>query len=117
MVLSTKAILPILWEMFPDHPNLLPASFRRSDFSGRCVAKPFHGREGAGIRILDRGDQDKTDGEPCIWQGFAPLPKFDSRHALIGSWIICGEPAGIGVRDDLSPVTGNMSLFVPHYFA
>lgn len=84
MVLSTKAILPILWEMFPDHPNLLPASFRRADFSGPCVEKPFHGREGAGIRLLASGDCGTTGGEPRIWQDFSPLPKFDGRHALIG---------------------------------
>ena len=27
MLLSNKAILPVLWELFPDHPNLLPAYF------------------------------------------------------------------------------------------
>ena len=26
-ILSNKGILPLLWEMFPDHPNLLPAFF------------------------------------------------------------------------------------------
>ena len=26
-ILSNKGILPLLWEMFPDHPNLLPAYF------------------------------------------------------------------------------------------
>lgn len=27
MMLSNKAILPLLWELFPNHPNLLPAAF------------------------------------------------------------------------------------------
>jgi glutathionylspermidine synthase len=27
IVLSNKSILPMLWEMFPNHPNLLPAYF------------------------------------------------------------------------------------------
>lgn len=27
MILSNKGILPILWELFPGHPFLLPASF------------------------------------------------------------------------------------------
>jgi glutathionylspermidine synthase len=27
MILSNKGILPLLWEMYPDHPNLLPAYF------------------------------------------------------------------------------------------
>jgi len=116
MVLSTKAILPILWEMHPGHPNLLPASFRRENFTGACVEKPFHGREGVGIRLLAGGDEDRTDGQPCIWQGYTPLPRFDGRHALIGSWIVRGEPAGVGIREDASPITGNASLFVPHYF-
>jgi glutathionylspermidine synthase len=28
-ILSNKGILPLLWEMFPDHPNLLPAYFAK----------------------------------------------------------------------------------------
>jgi len=34
MVLSNKAILPILWEMFPGHPNRLPAAFARDAIPG-----------------------------------------------------------------------------------
>jgi glutathionylspermidine synthase len=26
-IISNKALLPMLWEMFPNHPNLLPAWF------------------------------------------------------------------------------------------
>jgi len=26
------------------------------------------------------------------------------------------EPAGIGIREDASPITRNTSRFVPHYF-
>ena len=40
----------------------------------------------------------------------------DGQHAVIGSWIIAGEPAGIGMREDAQPVTTNRSRFVPHYF-
>jgi glutathionylspermidine synthase len=25
--MSNKAILPLLWEMFPNHPNLVPAYY------------------------------------------------------------------------------------------
>lgn len=117
MILSTKAILPILWEMFPGHPNLLPASFTRADFSGPCVEKPLHGREGSGVRILPPGESAPVEGdERRIWQGFVPLPTFDGKHALIGSWVVCGVAAGMGIREDASPITGNSSLFVPHYF-
>ena len=27
LIMSNKAILPLLWEMFPNHPNLVPAYY------------------------------------------------------------------------------------------
>jgi hypothetical protein len=51
-----------------------------------------------------------------IYQAAAPLPVFGGMHALIGSWIIAGRAAGIGLREDRASVTTNMSRFVPHYF-
>jgi len=56
MLLSNKAILPILWEMFTGDPNLLPAAFARDKLPGRCVEKPVHGREGAEVRLLEAGE-------------------------------------------------------------
>ena len=46
----------------------------------------------------------------------APLPDFDGHHPVIGSWVIANQAAGIGIREDTSPITGNNSRFVPHYF-
>jgi glutathionylspermidine synthase len=37
-------------------------------------------------------------------------------HALIGSWVIDGKAAGMGMREDRAQVTTNTSRFVPHYF-
>ena len=51
MVLSNKAILPVLWEMFPDHPNLLAASFEPGRFATDYVKKPLYSREGANVSI------------------------------------------------------------------
>ena len=39
MMLSNKAILPVLWELFPGHPNLLPSFFDRQ--GGTYVKKPL----------------------------------------------------------------------------
>jgi glutathionylspermidine synthase len=116
MVLSNKAILPILWEMFPDHPNLLPASFERTGVPGACVEKPVHGREGADIRLLGPGEAG-TGGSDRIYQAACKLPVFDGMHAVIGSWVVAGKSAGIGMREDAAPITTNASRFVPHYFA
>jgi glutathionylspermidine synthase len=114
MVLSNKAILPILWEMFPGHPNLVPASFERASIAGPCVEKTIHGREGTGIRLL--AADEPGQGSDRIWQAKCPLPVFAGRHAVIGSWVVCDQAAGMGIREDFRPITGNDSLFVPHYF-
>ena len=116
MLLSNKAILPVLWEMFPEHPNLLPAARERSAIAGTCVEKPIHGREGRGVRLL-AADEAGSGHRGRVYQAAAPLPVFDGWHALLGSWVVGGKPAGIGAREDRSPVTGNASRFVPHYFA
>ncbi len=58
MLLSNKAILPILWEMFPDHPNLLPRRVGARGDRGRLRRKadlwPRRRRRAAGRRSRDR---------------------------------------------------------------
>lgn len=126
MLLSNKALLPILWELFPDHPNLLPA-FAGDEAScaeklgHRYVRKPKLSREGANVRLVDAGrTQSETGGdygeEGFIYQALAKLPEFDGHHAVCGVWIVHHEACGLGVREDRSLVTGNLSRFVPHFF-
>lgn len=54
--------------------------------------------------------------EGFVYQQYCPLPSFDGNYPVIGSWIVDGKPAGIGIREDDTPVTKNTSRFVPHYF-
>ena len=114
-VLSNKALLPLLWEMFPGHPNLLPASFDPAAVPGRVVRKPQFGREGEGVSL-----HDSAGGlvyEPgWIVQGHAPLFQSSHGHALLGVWIVGDEAVGLGMREDHGPVTRNTSRFVPHCF-
>ncbi len=116
-LLSNKALLPLLWKLFPEHPNLLPASWER--LPGRCVKKPVLGREGANITILDDGQLvqgtsgDYSDGE-FIYQAFHDTPKFDGRTIVLGSWMVNGFACGLGIREDDSLITTNTSRFVPH---
>jgi glutathionylspermidine synthase len=120
MLLSNKAILPVLWEMFPEHPNLLPASFEPGRFATDYVKKPIYSREGANVSINARGETVEVPGEygaeGFIWQAYHELPRFDGNYCVIGSWIVGDEPAGIGIREDDTPVTRNTSRFLPHYF-
>lgn len=120
MLLSNKGILPILWELFPGHPNLLPAWFDRPAAPGEYVRKPLFSREGGNVTIFGRGETVENPGsygaEGWICQGYAPLPRFDGNHAVVGSWVIAGHPAGIGMREDRGPITTNASRFLPHFF-
>ena len=121
MILSTKGILPILWELFPGHKNLLPSFFEPAPLGDRFVKKPMFAREGANVELVDGGARiAATEGsygrEGYIYQALQPLPEFSGRYPVIGSWIVNGLAAGIGLREDESPITKNTSRFVPHYF-
>ena len=120
ILLSCKAILAVLWELYPDHPNLLPAYLTRDRLGERFVRKPIYAREGENVEVHGpRGvyAQAGTYGaEGYVYQGYAPLPDFDGNYPVIGSWIIGDEPAGMGVREDSTLITHNTSRFIPHYF-
>ena len=116
MLLSGKGILPILWELFPDHPNLLPAFREPSRTGGAEIKKPLWGREGANISTAATVTPGPYGIEGFVYQRYAELPCVDCRYPVIGSWIIAGESAGIGIREDDSPITRDTSRFVPHRF-
>jgi glutathionylspermidine synthase len=119
-VLSCKAILPILWELNPGHPNLLPAFFEPGRLTS-YARKPFFSREGANIVLVENGrtiaeDDGPYGDERCIYQALHKLPDFAGNYPVIGAWIVGDTPAGICLREDALLVTTNMSNFVPHYF-
>lgn len=113
MILSNKAILPLLWEMYPGHRNLLPSFFEPPKGLMHYVEKPFFSREGENIRV-GRGFARKD--RQVIYQEYDELPAFDGNYPVIGSWVVGSKAAGIGVREDTVPITNNMSRFVPHLF-
>ncbi|GGC74967.1 glutathionylspermidine synthase family protein [Chelatococcus reniformis] len=122
-MLSTKAILPLLWERHPGHPNLLPAFFEGDPRAGGLtdhVRKPLFSREGANIS-LNRGGRtvahiDGPYGGQDRWVRQQATELFSSAHghAVLGTWIVGDEPCGLGMREDASPITMNLSRFVPH---
>ena len=117
MIWSNKAILPILWDIYPRHPNLLWASFDQVA-ADDYVRKPILGREGSNVEIFVGGrpaaQRDGAYGaSPTIYQGLYRLPEFDGNRPVIGSWIVDGAVAGMGIRED-GLITGNLSRFVPH---
>ena len=89
------------------------------------IKKPILGREGANIQLSGTFSDTLVDGSHqvpeydtngYVYQEYAPLPDFQGKHPVVGSWIIGDEPAGIGIREDNTIISGNGSHFVPHYF-
>ena len=114
-ILSNKGILPLLWAMYPNHPNLLPAYFdddpKAAELGNSYVRKPLYSREGANVDLVVGGPYG---AEGFIRQAVAPLPQFDGGYTVLGSWIAAGVPCGLSVREDASPITKNTSRFLPH---
>ncbi|MDO5641371.1 MAG: glutathionylspermidine synthase family protein [Paracoccus sp. (in: a-proteobacteria)] len=143
-VVSNKALLPLLWQMFPGHPNLLPAFFETDiaealkggapaprvarafeaamdQLRAGHVSKPIFSREGAGVIIrqagmeLERAPDDSYDHHTRIVQALATLPEFGGFYPVIGAWIVGESCVGMGIREDASRITHNLSRFKPHY--
>lgn len=137
-ILSNKGLLPLLWELEPGHPNLLPAFFAaelneptpevaralemaEADLARGHVLKPLFSREGAGISIVEGGsvtdsvNDDRYSHHPMIVQALAPLPEMQGFYPVIGTWIVGQTCAGMGLREDRARITNNLSRFKPHY--
>lgn len=125
MILSNKAMLALLWQMFPGHGCLLPTYFDPSMLYQTTVKKPFLSREGCNIEIRDAtgitlAQTDGSYGGNFVYQAYHQPQEFQEKDGkkvipVIGSWVIASESAGIGIRED-SGITGNNARFVPHLF-
>lgn len=128
MLLSNKGILPLLWERYPNHPNLLPAYFETSEsgpLTASWVRKPLFSREGANVELITESGQAVAASGPYadgsyIRQQFQALPRFhdalrkQDSYTMIGSWVVGDSAAGICIREDHSLITKDSSRFLPH---
>jgi len=120
MLLSNKGILPILWQLYPNHELLLESHFDAPGSMRNYVRKPLMSREGANITLVrDNAAVVSTPGPyngKQIYQALAPAAVFENRHPVLGLWMIDQDCCGMGIRESFSPITGNLSSFVPHFF-
>jgi glutathionylspermidine synthase len=128
MLLSNKGILPILWELFPNHDLLLEAHFEgRGNTLRDYVRKPLHSREGANITVVQNGVTIASTGGPyngpAVLQALAHASSFADnflpgarRHPVLGLWMVDQECCGMGIRESSGLITDNLSSFLPHYF-
>ncbi|KAF0701394.1 Aste57867_8096 [Aphanomyces stellatus] len=110
---SSKAILPVLTQLYPNHPMLLHSSFDLTpdlQASG-YVQKPVAGRAGENVsivaadgRVLVASEGKWADDTP-IYQELALLPKFDDGKSVqLGTWAVNGAYGGTVVRSDDSHI-------------
>jgi glutathionylspermidine synthase len=121
MLWSNKALLAVLWEMYPNHELLLPAYLDGPRDLSAWVRKPLLGREGANVTVKLHGiTVEDTAGRYAdggwVWQQYIDLAADGNPRIVLGSWLVDGEACGMGIREPDGYVTTNASRFVPHLF-
>ncbi|OLN84999.1 putative acid-amine ligase YgiC 1 [Colletotrichum chlorophyti] len=130
MLWSNKAVFAVLWDLFKDDPRgkwLLPTYFDNEApaLMTSYARKPIFAREGSDVVLRRDGEviHDSSTGvygaEGHVIQELALLPEYKDANdnpffPVLGLWFVDGEPAGMGVREDGTPITANGSVFVPH---
>ena len=117
LIPSNKAILPILWSLFPNHRYLLNTDFVLSDDlrASGYVSKPIVGRCGANIQLVDQHQNTLAEksgnfeDRAQIYQQLFPLPLVNGLYVQICTFTAQGNYAGSGVRVDESMIIGKDS--------
>ncbi len=121
LIPSNKAILPVLWQIFPDHPYLLNSRFELTeDFNQRgYVSKPIAGRCGLNISMFDKHDNllketsGKFEQQDQVYQELWKLPDIDGYRTQLCTFSAQGKYAGSCVRVDQSLVITSHSDLLP----
>jgi glutathionylspermidine amidase/synthetase len=118
ILVDSKAILPVLCELFPEEPCLLPATDRLREALAwpGFVVKPLDGRGGAGVRVCAAGADPPAAGSAqgrVIYQAFCPLPIHAGFHVQLSSFCVGGRYAGAGIRRSRDPVLRADASCVP----
>ena len=118
---SNKAILPVLWSLFPNHRYLLESTFELNEslIKKGYAVKPIAGRRGSDIQLVSNQEQilDKTVGrfakQENIYQELWCLPKVDNRYVQICTFTAGGHYGGTCLRSDPSLVIKGESDMQP----
>ncbi|MEQ4922835.1 bifunctional glutathionylspermidine amidase/synthase [Proteus hauseri] len=108
LIPSNKAILPVLWQLFPNHPYLLDTDFEITPhLTQRGYAiKPIAGRCGNNIGLVDHKENvlDETYGQFAhqenIYQELWCLPKVANRYIQVCTFTVGGHYGGCCLRSD-----------------
>jgi len=118
LMFQSKAILKVLWDLYPNHPLLLEASYEPL-LGIKQVSKPIFGREGGSVSILEADGsltatiESEYDSHPVVYQAYTKLPQDSSGAFYQAGLFFAYEPCGLGFRKG-GLILDNMSKFVGH---
>ncbi|MBF0103918.1 MAG: glutathionylspermidine synthase family protein [Deltaproteobacteria bacterium] len=105
LITSNKALLPVLWHMYPQHPYLLETQFALTQTLKQTgyIIKPIVGRCGANIQVIHNNHLVlKTNGQfenqHNIYQQYFPLPVINGNNVQISTFTVSGSFAGAVAR-------------------
>ena len=118
LMFQSKAILKILWDLYPNHPLLLETSYEPLD-GKKQVEKPIYGREGESVKILEAdgkliaGQTGNYDNHKMVYQEYVELLKDEKGNSYQAGVFYAYEACGLGFRRG-ELILNNMSKFVGH---
>ncbi|RDC63356.1 glutathionylspermidine synthase family protein [Adhaeribacter pallidiroseus] len=115
LIWQSKGFLAWLWKAYPHHPLLLETSLE--PIRGKYIRKPFFGREGQNVQVVDKQIIEEKEGEygqqKVVYQAWVDLPQDDQGHFYQAGVFWAGEGCAIGLRREKGIIT-NLSQFLPH---
>ncbi|MCG8710633.1 bifunctional glutathionylspermidine amidase/synthase [Brenneria sp. 4F2] len=118
---GNKAILPVLWSLFPHHRYLLDTDFVVNDELTKTgyAVKPISGRCGNNIDLVSHHDEvlDQTSGQfvdrKNIYQQLWCLPNVAGKYIQVCTFTVGGNYGGACLRGDDSLVIKKESDIEP----
>lgn len=118
LLFQSKAILKVLWELYPNHPLLLETS-SKPILGKTCVEKVLFGREGANVRIVSPSGttETSTEGEyfeqNTVFQEYTEFVKDNAGNRYQAGVFFVGEACGLGYRRG-GKILDNKAQFCGH---
>jgi len=118
LLFQSKGMLAWLWKAYPYHPLLLEADL--APLSGKYIRKPYFGREGQSVEVVDKVPVVRVAGEydaqQQVYQRWCNLSQDSKGYTYQAGVFWAGEGCAIGFRREQGIIT-NLSQFVPHVVA
>lgn len=120
LIPSNKAIMAVLWMLFPEHPYLLNTQFSLTDElqANGFAEKPIAGRCGHNISLINQNAILETTGgdfehQDLIYQELFMLPHLQEMYMQLCCFTVEGSYAGTCVRTDSSALITRDSDLLP----